>query len=124
MVGIIKDEFLNNVAQVISESDNTIRWVAVSEEEQTLGTSGGTFVGEEGDRVQLSSSRVNNFVTFAGLREGSQVPEGESRVFQSAGFFLDETGGTNKIVVNLPSIEQTNNFDVQHIFTLGVFRNE
>lgn len=122
--GVLTNNFLRNVAQLIVDSKDTIAYQGFSESEQTLLNNMTDLTGEIGDRVELSPFRTDNVARFASQRDGSQVPEGEQVVIQSTAFFLESEGGNAKIVINLPPTQQTSNFDMVNSFDLEVLRNE
>lgn len=111
------DNLLTDLAKFLnSESANVPAYIAMATDTVLVSASVDTVAGEYGTRIAVSSSRTAKEVTYEGIINGTLVPA--SGINWNATYLTpSSTGGGVQVVISLPSLNQTTDFDIDMNFT-------
>lgn len=115
---VIPDTHLKEVAKAMSgESYVTPNYYAFSNTLTTANVTDSTLSGEYGSRLAVTKTRDDNIVTFSAVKTGALVSSsGES--IKGVGSFSASSGGTLMTETVIPTINQTQAFDVEFITSI------
>lgn len=102
------------------ESFTVPSYIAFSSTTKTLSPSD-TSLGGELDRSVLSNTRVDNVVTFTGIRSGANVT-GSGDIIKSMGLFASSTAGTVMPQALVPNVLHSSTFDLEVEWNVRVER--
>lgn len=110
----LQDTYLTEAAKALNDESFLLpNYVGISNKDSTVGTTANSLTNEIGGRSSASSSRNNDTVTYEAVRSSTDVVDTTNGdTIEEIGFFDKSTGGTMLTFDDIPSIEQTIDFDV------------
>jgi hypothetical protein len=110
---------VNTYLNSLAEGETFTAYVAVtaSTDFDSFDTTATDIGTELGSRITATASRINNVVTWTGIRSGASVVDTvNGDVLTGAGLFTASTGGDLMFTIPLASLTQTTSFDIEFNF--------
>jgi len=110
----LQDKYLEETAKALNnESYSLPSHVGISNQDSSVGVTANSLTNEIGSRLTANSSRNNNTVSYQAVRSSTQVVDTTNGdTIEEIGLFDASSGGDMFTFDDIPSIEQTIDFDV------------
>jgi len=110
----LQDKYLEETAKALSnESYSLPSHVAISNQDSSVGVTANSLTNEIGSRLASNSNRNDDTVSYEAVRSSTDVVDTTNGdTIEEIGFFDASSGGDMLTFDDIPSIEQTIDFDV------------
>ena len=110
----LQDKYLEETAKALSnESYSLPSHVAISNQDSSVGVTANSLTNEIGSRLSSNSNRNGDTVSYEAVRSSTDVVDTTNGdTIKEIGFFDASSGGDMLTFDDIPSIEQTIDFDV------------
>lgn len=120
---MINNEYLNDIAMALNgEAISVISYAGFGETSTTITPTMTDIPDELLPRSSVSKSRTLNVLSIQSTKSGASILSSTGTNLNSAALFLASTGGTPRVMVSLPNLLQTTNFDIETNWDITISR--
>jgi hypothetical protein len=120
---MINDEYLIDVAKALNgEIITDVDYIGFGATSITITPTMTDLSGEYSPRASIIKSRTSNAINVYGTRSGTSVLSSTGDYLNSSALFLALTGGIPRVIVDLPNLLQTTNFDIETNWNITISR--
>ena len=120
---MINNEYLVDIAKALNdEAISPVAYAGFGEDVVTITPTMTDISGELLPRSSATRSRAVNVLSISSTKSGASILSATGTHINSAALFLASTGGTPRVMVSLPNLLQTTNFDIETNWDITITR--